>query len=94
MRPFEGARELIVELRERGHPPVLASSAKAEDTEHYVELLDAGDLIEAYTTSADVERDQARARPGRERDAQGGRALGGDGRRLDLGRRGGRARRA
>ena len=54
--PFEGARELIVELRERGHAPVLASSAKREETEHYVELLDAGELIEDYTTSADVER--------------------------------------
>ena len=54
--PLEGARELIVELRERGHAPVLASSAKEEDTEHYIELLDAGELIEAYTTSADVER--------------------------------------
>jgi HAD superfamily hydrolase (TIGR01509 family) len=54
--PLKGARELIVELRERGHIPVLASSAKEEDTEHYIELLDAGGLIEAYTTSADVER--------------------------------------
>jgi HAD superfamily hydrolase (TIGR01549 family) len=55
VRPFEGARELIVELRERGHLPVLASSAKAADTERYIELLDAAELIEAYTTSADVE---------------------------------------
>ena len=54
--PFEGARELIVELRERGHQPVLASSAKEADTEHYIELLDAGELIEDYTTSADVEQ--------------------------------------
>jgi phosphoglycolate phosphatase-like HAD superfamily hydrolase len=55
VRPFEGARELIVELRERGHTPVLASSAKAEETEHYIELLDAGELIESHTTSDDVE---------------------------------------
>jgi phosphoglycolate phosphatase-like HAD superfamily hydrolase len=55
VRPFEGARELIVELRERGHTPVLASSAKAEETEHYIDLLDAGELIESHTTSADVE---------------------------------------
>jgi phosphoglycolate phosphatase-like HAD superfamily hydrolase len=55
VRPFEGARELIVELRERGHTVVLARSAKAKDTEHYVELLDVGELLEAYTTSADVE---------------------------------------
>ena len=53
---FDGARELLVALRDRDHPIVLASSAKAEEAEHYIELLDAGELIEAYTTSADVER--------------------------------------
>ena len=47
MRPFEGARELLVELKDRGHPLVLASSAKGDDVEHYVELLDAGELIDA-----------------------------------------------
>jgi HAD superfamily hydrolase (TIGR01549 family) len=52
---FEGARELLVALRDRGHPVVLASSAKGEETEHYVELLDAAELIEAATSSADVE---------------------------------------
>jgi HAD superfamily hydrolase (TIGR01509 family) len=53
--PFEGARELIVELRERGHGSVLASSGKPDDTEHYIELLEVGDLIEAHTDSSDVE---------------------------------------
>ena len=53
---FEGARELIAELRDRDHPVVLASSAKEHETEHYIELLEAGELIEAFTTSADVER--------------------------------------
>jgi HAD superfamily hydrolase (TIGR01509 family) len=54
--PFEGARELIVELRDRGHAPVLASSAKEHETDHYIELLDAAELIEDHTTSADVEQ--------------------------------------
>jgi HAD superfamily hydrolase (TIGR01549 family) len=54
--PFEGARELAVELRDRGHSVVLASSAKAEETEHYIDLVGVRELIEAYTTSADVER--------------------------------------
>ena len=54
--PFDGARELLIELRERDHPIVLASSAKEEEAEHYVDQLDAAELIEAYTTSADVER--------------------------------------
>jgi phosphoglycolate phosphatase-like HAD superfamily hydrolase len=53
---FVGARELLAELGDRGHPIVLASSAKEEEAEHYIELLDAAELIEAYTTSADVER--------------------------------------
>jgi phosphoglycolate phosphatase-like HAD superfamily hydrolase len=53
--PFEGAHELLVELRERGHDLVLASSSKEEDAEHYIDLLDAKDLLTAYTTSADVE---------------------------------------
>jgi len=52
---LEGARELIAELHRRGHPIVLASSAKQEETEHYIDLLDAAELIDAYTTSADVE---------------------------------------
>ena len=56
VRAFEGASELLVTLRERDHPIVLASSAKKEEAEHYIELLDAAELLEAYTTSADVER--------------------------------------
>ena len=52
---LEGARELIAELHRRGHPIVLASSAKQEETEYYIDLLDAAELIDAYTTSADVE---------------------------------------
>jgi HAD superfamily hydrolase (TIGR01549 family) len=56
VRAFEGAGELLVALRERDHPIVLASSAKEEEAEHYIELLDAAELLEAYTTSADVER--------------------------------------
>jgi HAD superfamily hydrolase (TIGR01549 family) len=48
-----GARELIRELRERGHDVILASSAKEEEIEHYVEMLEADGV--PYTTSADVE---------------------------------------
>ncbi|MFL5870984.1 MAG: HAD family hydrolase [Solirubrobacterales bacterium] len=55
VEPFEGARELIGALRDRDHPVVLASSAKQEETEHYIELLDAAELIEASTSSADVD---------------------------------------
>ena len=53
--PLEGARELIVALKERGHVVVLASSAKEEDLEHYLDVLAAKDIVDAWTTSADVE---------------------------------------
>lgn len=55
VEPMEGARELIEELRRRGHRVVLASSAKEEEVEHYLDLLDVRELADAWTTSADVE---------------------------------------
>ena len=39
VRPFEGARELIVALKERGHAVVLASSGHGDDVERYIDLL-------------------------------------------------------
>ncbi len=56
VQPFEGARELLTELHRRGHPLVLSSSASEHDVEHYIELLEAHELIVAYTSSDDVER--------------------------------------
>jgi len=55
VEPMHGARELLVDLKERGHPIVLASSAKAEEVDHYLDLLDARDLTDGWTTSADVD---------------------------------------
>jgi HAD superfamily hydrolase (TIGR01509 family) len=55
VEPMEGSRELIAELGQRGHVVVLASSAKEDEVEHYLDLLDARDLADAWTTSADVE---------------------------------------
>ncbi len=52
--PMEGSRELIVELKRRGHIVVLASSAKQEEVDRYLDLLEARDLADAWTTSADV----------------------------------------
>jgi HAD superfamily hydrolase (TIGR01509 family) len=56
VEPMEGARELIEELREGGATVVLASSAKAAEVDHYLDLLDARELVDGWTTSADVER--------------------------------------
>jgi HAD superfamily hydrolase (TIGR01509 family) len=55
VEPMEGARRLIEDLRGEGHQVVLASSAKAEEVDHYLDLLDARELVEAWTTAADVE---------------------------------------
>jgi HAD superfamily hydrolase (TIGR01509 family) len=55
VEPMRGARELIEDLKRLGHHVVLASSAKANEVEHYLDLLDARDLADAWTTSADVE---------------------------------------
>ncbi len=56
VQAMKGATELLRELREDGAKTILASSAKAEEVEHYLDLLDARDLVEGWTTSADVER--------------------------------------
>ena len=53
--PFEGAAELLRTLKRRGHRLVLASSAKPHEVEHYLGLLDAAELADGTTTSADVE---------------------------------------
>lgn len=55
VEPLEGARELIALLKERGHAVVLASSAKEHEVDHYLDLLDARELADGWTTSADVE---------------------------------------
>jgi HAD superfamily hydrolase (TIGR01549 family) len=53
--PFEGAPELLADLHDDGRTVILSSSAKAEEVEHYVDLLGARDRVTAWTTSADVE---------------------------------------
>jgi HAD superfamily hydrolase (TIGR01549 family) len=55
VEPLDGARELIVELRGRADRVVLASSGKAEEVDHYLDLLEARDLADDWTTSADVD---------------------------------------
>jgi len=55
VEPLHGAKELIRDLKERGHMVVLASSAKANEVEHYIDLLEARELADGWTTSADVD---------------------------------------
>ncbi|MGA9859196.1 MAG: HAD family hydrolase, partial [Solirubrobacteraceae bacterium] len=56
VRTMDGSRELIEALKERGHVVVLASSAKQDEVDVYLDLLDARQLADAWTTSADVEQ--------------------------------------
>lgn len=44
VQPIDGAHELIAELSEVGAGVILASSAKADEVEHYLDLLDAREL--------------------------------------------------
>jgi HAD superfamily hydrolase (TIGR01549 family) len=55
VEPMEGARELILAIREPDRRVVLASSAKEDEVDHYLDLLDAREIVDAWTTSADVE---------------------------------------
>jgi len=53
--PLAGSRELLERLRDEGWSTVLASSGAADVTDHYLDLLGARELVEGWTTSADVE---------------------------------------
>ncbi|HEX8753839.1 MAG TPA: HAD family hydrolase [Solirubrobacterales bacterium] len=56
VQAMDGARELLADLHEEGLAVILASSAKQEEVEHYLDLLDARELVDGWTTAADVER--------------------------------------
>lgn len=56
VRPFEGAQELIEELCRRDHPVVLASSAKRDEVERYVDMVGARELAATWTSADDVEQ--------------------------------------
>jgi len=53
--PLPYARETLIEIRRRGYRLALASSGKPEHTEHYLDMLAARSVAEAWTTSQDVE---------------------------------------
>jgi HAD superfamily hydrolase (TIGR01509 family) len=55
VEPTRDARELMSDLKDRGHTVLLASSAHEDEVEHYLDLLDARDLADDWTTSADVQ---------------------------------------
>ena len=53
--PLDGARELIVALKERRVLVVLASSSPQDEIDRYLDLLEARDVVDAWTTKDDVE---------------------------------------
>jgi HAD superfamily hydrolase (TIGR01509 family) len=55
VEPLEGAADLIRDLKLRGHAVVLASSAKGDEVDHYLDLLSVRDVVDGWTTSDDVE---------------------------------------
>ena len=54
-KPFPQARALLERVKQSGRQIVLASSAKKDEVEHYLQLLEAEDLVDAITSADDVE---------------------------------------
>jgi HAD superfamily hydrolase (TIGR01549 family) len=55
VQPFEGAHDLLREVKRRGFRLVLASSGKAMHVDLFLDLVDAKSLADAWTTSEDAE---------------------------------------
>lgn len=55
VRPFPGARDLLLKVRASGRKAVLASSASREELEHHLRSLDAAGIVAGCTSKDDVE---------------------------------------
>jgi HAD superfamily hydrolase (TIGR01549 family) len=55
VEPLAEAHDLIADLKRRGASVVLASSSPQEELDRYLDLLDARDLADAWTTKDDVD---------------------------------------
>jgi HAD superfamily hydrolase (TIGR01549 family) len=79
--PLDGAHELLVDLKRRGHRVVLASSAIEKHVDHYLDLLDARDVADDWTTKDNVEASKPEpdlVRAARDKAGGGGAAMIGD----------------
>jgi HAD superfamily hydrolase (TIGR01509 family) len=54
VQPLPGARDLLEALHARGNTIILASSAKPDELQHYIQLLDAHEIVDGWTDSGDV----------------------------------------
>jgi HAD superfamily hydrolase (TIGR01509 family) len=55
VKPFPGAHDLLARVHAEGITVVLASSASADEVDHYLDLLEARELVDATTSADDVE---------------------------------------
>jgi HAD superfamily hydrolase (TIGR01549 family) len=55
VQPFAEAHDLIADLKRRGLAVVLASSSPQDELDRYLDLLDACELADAWTTKDDVD---------------------------------------
>ena len=53
--PLPGARDLLLAIKERGHRLVLASSGQQRHVDFALDLLDARDIADGWTSSADAD---------------------------------------
>jgi HAD superfamily hydrolase (TIGR01509 family) len=52
---FTGASELLHQLHDNGYKFILASSAKPGEIDYYIDLLDAREIADGWTSAGDVE---------------------------------------
>ena len=55
VKAFPGVRDLFLRIKDEGYRVALASSAKGDELESYKKLMNIGDLVDAETSSSDVE---------------------------------------
>ena len=55
IEPLPAAREFLRWLDGRGHTVVLATSSHEEDLEHFLDLLDAREVVDGWTMAEDVD---------------------------------------
>lgn len=56
VQPFDGAHDLLKNVKARGFRLVLASSGKAKHVDRFLDLIDGKPVADAWTTSDDVEK--------------------------------------
>lgn len=56
VRPLPGSHDVLEAMRDAGFAVVLASSGNPDNVSHALDLLDAREIIEGFTTSEDVRR--------------------------------------